>query len=94
MADIVGITPEKALELTQQNYDWKKYVQSCLDCYVPVAAGKGERSCKVEFCCKNGVSLAECTDKVTAVLKELGWSVGDTSVSPHGKTSIYIEVFW
>lgn len=92
--EIVGVTPEKALELTRKGYDWKKYVQSRLDCCVPIAADKGERNCVIEFDCKNGISLAECTANVTSVLKELGWGTGDVTNSPSSKFAIRINVWW
>ena len=88
------ITPQKALELTQKGFDWLRYVQDRLNAQVPLEANKGNRTCSIVFDCKNEISLAECSEKVTDALEQLGWSVCDTSTNTSDKHSILVEVRW
>lgn len=88
------ITPQKALELTQKGFDWLRYVQDRLNIQVPLEANKGNRSCTIVFDCKNEISLAECSEKVSDALKRLGWGVEETEVHSNNKKSIIVTVKW
>lgn len=88
------VTPQKALDMSRKGYDWLRYVQERLNSRVPEEACKGVRSCSIEFECKNDVTLAECTEKVTTSLKRLGWGVEETEVHSNNKKSIIVTVKW
>ena len=92
---VTDITPQKALALSREGFDWLNYVQGRLNETIPDAARKtGGRSCSVEFYCMNDISLAECTIKVTDALKRLGWTVGDVSTDQQCKNTIRVDVGW
>ncbi len=92
---INGITPQKALELSREGFNWREYVQMRLNETIPDAArSTGARSCTVEFACVNGVSLAACTEKVQHELKRLGWGTADVITAQPGKDAIQVVVCW
>ena len=89
------ITPQKALELSREGFDWRGYVQTRLNETIPDAArSTGARSCTVEFACVNDVSLSTCTEKVMHELKCLGWRAGNVTTAQLGKGAIQVVVCW
>jgi ferredoxin len=89
------ITPQKALELSREGFDWRGYVQTRLNETIPDAArATGARSCTVEFACTNDVPLSTCTTKVLHELKCLGWGTGDVTTVQPSNDGIQVVVYW